>query len=220
MNNETQQNKHIAIIAVAAFFIILIAWTGARLLWLSLESHFEITKIEWVEFTYWLIVKAILWIMPAIWMLKRCGKASEIFRIRSWRKTLSFGLGIGGALLVMSVGSRIITDNWSMPYNSLISFLGVVIIAPIFEEFLVRGAVLSSLKRKVTFIPANLLAALLFTLLHFPGWYFNGELITMLLNPLNGALAIFIIGFLCGLAAEKGESLFAAIIVHMLNNLF
>ena len=99
MINETQKNKNIAIIAVAAFFIILIAWTGARLLWLSLESHFEFTKIEWVEFTYWLIAKTILWIMPAIWMLKRCGKASEIFRIRSWIKTLAFGFGIGGALL-------------------------------------------------------------------------------------------------------------------------
>ena len=218
--NETQQKKHIALIAVVAFFIILLAWIGAWLLWFSLESHFEIAKTEWAGFIYWLIAKTILWIMPAIWILKRCGKVSEVFIIRSWKKTLAFGFGIGGALLAMSVGSRIVTDNWSMPYTSLISFLGVVIIAPVFEEFLVRGAILSSLKRKVTFISANLLAALLFTLLHFPGWYFNGELTTMLLNPLNGALAIFIIGFLCGLAAEKGESLFAAIIVHLLNNLF
>jgi len=217
MSNEKQKNKHIALIAVVTFVIILFAWIGAWLLWLSLESHFEVTK---VEFIYWLIAKTIFWMIPAIWILKKCGKANEIFKIWSWKKTLVWGFGIGGALLTISVGSRIITNNWSMPYTSPTSFFGVVIIAPIFEEFLLRGAILSSLRSKLTFITANLLAALLFTLLHFPGWYFGGVLTTMLLNPLNGVLAIFIIGFLCGLAAEKGESLSAAIIVHMLNNLF
>jgi membrane protease YdiL (CAAX protease family) len=82
-----------------------------------------------------------------------------------------------------------------------------------------RGAILSTLKQKLSFLKANTITAFLFVFLHCPGWYFMGVLQLNFLDPLTGALAIFITGFMCGLAAEKGKSLYSAMIVHALNNL-
>jgi len=220
MNKETQLNKRIAFTALNTFFIILVAWTGAWLLQLALVSHFEVSENEFASFLYWFIAKVIIWILPAFWILRKCNMLNEIFQVRSWRKTLAWGFGIGGILFALSLGFRIVSGNPSLPYVSLLSFLNIVIVAPVFEEFLMRGAVLSSLKQRLPFITANIITAILFMLLHFPGWYFMGVLQMQLLNPLNGALAILIIGLLCGLAAEKGKSLSSAIIVHILNNIF
>ena len=219
MDKDTQPNKHTVSTALIVFFIILAAWTGAWLLQLSLVSRFEVFEKELAISLYWFTAQVIIWILPALWIMKRTNVASEIFRVRSWKKTLIWGFGIGGILLVLSIGFRIISGNPSMPYESLLSFFSVVIIAPVFEEFLMRGAILPSLRQKLPFITANTITALLFTLLHFPGWYFMGSLQMHLLNPLNGVLAILIVGFLCGLAAEKGKSLSSPIIVHILNNI-
>ena len=220
MNKEEQRNELTAVPTLIAFFIILIAWTGAWLLWFALTVHFEVFGTEWAELLYWLLIKAIVWILPSLWIQKRCDKTNEIFRVQFWKTTLVWSLSIGGVLLVLSIGSRIVSGNWTLPYTSPLSFLGIVIIAPVCEEFLMRGAVLSALKTKLPFLAANIITAFLFMLLHFPGWYFQGVLQMNLLNPLNGALAIFILGFLFGLAAQKGKSLSSAIIAHMLNNLF
>jgi len=220
MSKEEQRNKQIAITTIIAFFVILIAWTGAWLLWLALEARFEAFGSEWAELLYWLLIKTMIWILPGFWVLKRCDNAKRIFLVQSWKKTLVWGFAIGGFLLALNIGTRIMSGNWSLPYASPLDFLGVVIIAPISEEFIMRGAVLSALRLKLHFLTANIITAFLFMLLHFPGWYFKGVLQMNLLNPLSGALAILLIGFLLGVAAEKGKSLYSAIIVHMLNNLF
>jgi membrane protease YdiL (CAAX protease family) len=217
MMNSRLKCKYPSLIVFAA---ILIAWTGAWILQLALASRFEAFGHERTSFFYWLIAKIIIWILPAFWIVQKCNLLKELFSVRSWKKTLAWGCGIGGIQLTLSIGYRILNVNSPMPYMSPFSFLDVAVIAPVFEEFLMRGAILSSLKKKVPFITANIITAFLFMLLHCPGWYFTGVLQTQFLSPFTGASAIFIIGLLCGLAAEKGKSLYAAMIVHLLNNLF
>jgi len=82
-----------------------------------------------------------------------------------------------------------------------------------------RGAIMKALRKKHKFVLANSVTAVLFVMLHFPGWYYTGTLLSNLSSVTGGALAIFMIGWLCGLATEKGETVIAGIIVHSLNNL-
>ena len=203
------------------FTVILAAWIGAWVLQLALTDYFELFRNEWATFLYWFIARIFIWILPAFWILKKYNKKlKNVLRVQTLKHTLVWGLGIGGIFLALNIGYRIIHSNWSiLGDRPLLSFIDFVILAPFFEEFLMRGAILSTLKQKFSFLKANTITALLFVLLHCPGWYFTGVLQLNFLHPLTGALAIFIIGFMCGMAAERGKSLYSAMIVHMLNNI-
>jgi len=203
------------------FTVILATWTGAWVLQLTLTDYFELFKNEWATFLYWFIARIFIWILPAFWILKKYNKElKDVLQVQALKHTLVWGLGIGGIFLALNIGYRIINGNLSaLGDRSLLTFIDFVILAPLFEEFLMRGAILSTLKQKFSFLKANTITAFLFMLLHCPGWYFMGALQLNLLNPLTGALAILIIGFMCGLAAERGKSLYSAMIAHMLNNI-
>lgn len=80
-----------------------------------------------------------------------------------------------------------------------------------------RGAILRALRERCSFLLANSITASLSVLLQ--GWYFMGRLWGNILTPAGGALTIYIIGWLCGLAAEQGKSVLGAMLVHFANNL-
>jgi membrane protease YdiL (CAAX protease family) len=73
-------------------------------------------------------------------------------------------------------------------------FVDAVVVAPIVEELTFRGAVLGGLGPRYRFSIANSLTALLFLGSHFPGWYFQGRLMTELTTPVGGAVSILLIG--------------------------
>ena len=208
-------DKKVAII----FIIIMIAWVGAWNIWLVLNNNFEIFSNECIGFIYWTIAKIIIWILPALWLMQKTDcKVGEIFRVSSWRKCLIWGIGLGSVLVLTSIGGNWLNNSLSMPNPMSFTFVNAVIIAPVFEEFLMRGAIMKALRKKHRFVLANSVTAVLFVILHFPGWYYTGSLLSNLSSVTSGALAIFVIGWLCGLATEKGETVIAGIIVHTLNN--
>jgi membrane protease YdiL (CAAX protease family) len=94
------------------------------------------------------------------------------------------------------------------------------VIAPLFEEFMFRGAVLGALLERYRFAVANVLTAALFLGLHLPGWYFQGRLWEHLMSLAGGALAIFVLGLVFGFVAQRGRSLVASILTHAISNLF
>jgi len=209
-------DKNVAII----FILIMIAWVGAWNIWLALSNNFEFSSIATTGFIYWTVAKIIIWILPALWLMQKTDcKIGEIFRVSSWRKCLTWGIGLGGVLVLTSIGGRYFNNNLSIPNPISFAFVNAIIIAPIFEEFLMRGAIMKALRKNHKFVLVNSVTAVLFVILHFPGWYYTGTLLSNLSSVTGGALTIFVIGWLCGLATEKGETVIAGIIVHTLNNL-
>ncbi len=83
------------------------------------------------------------------------------------------------------------------------SLFTAVIFAPIFEEFLFRGFVYSSLRRRFGVKRGILFSSFLFALLH---------------RSLYGFLAIFILGVVLAHLYEKTGSLIPSISLHILNN--
>ena len=206
-------------VPVVLFAVVLAGWVGAWLLNLVLTARYQTLGTE-CGFAYWLVARLIVWVLPAVWLLRHIGSSSgDAFRGASWRKTLAWGSGIGGVFVEVSVGVRIATGDWSPPGTSVVSWIDIAILAPVMEEFLIRGAILAALGRRLPFWLANAVTAGLFVLLHVPGWYFSGTLPATLLNPVGGALAILAVGVACGWAAKKG-GLVAAILVHFLNNAY
>ena len=97
--------------------------------------------------------------------------------------------------------------------------MNVLLISPVFEEFLMRGALFGGLRQTRSLAVSNVLAALMFVGLHFPGWYYMGSFAENLTKPVGGALSIFALGLLFGYAAERGRSACGGMVAHFLNNL-
>ena len=82
------------------------------------------------------------------------------------------------------------------PYQYPIVFLTAAIVAPFVEEFYFRGVLLSWLGRKITIVPAVLVSAVLFGLLHFrfsshpgaEGWVLTG--VIGFIGLVNAILAV------------------------------
>lgn len=103
-----------------------------------------------------------------------------------------------------------LTPNPALPLllteNSLVGRLilfGLVAIsAPLFEELFFRGALFSGLRARMSWLPAALLSATVFALLH----------------PMNDWLPIIGLGFVFALLREGRQSLVPSITAHFLQN--
>ena len=85
--------------AIIVFLFILIGWIGAWNLKIVLDNHFDVFTYEWLSFFYWTTAKIIIWILPALWLVKKTGQTIRgIFNIPAWRNCLAWGFGLGGIL--------------------------------------------------------------------------------------------------------------------------
>ena len=206
--------------ALLTFALILALWIGTWILKIALDAAWPVLAGEAASFTYWTTAKLLAWILPSICLVRRTGRTVRgLFTVHSLRKMLLWSGLIGVVLVLMNIGGHWLKHTPVFAHVLSFSFVNVVVIAPVFEEFTMRGAIFGELRRRYSFPVANTVTALLFVLLHCPGWYFKGSLVSNLLTPLGGALSIFVIGWLCGLVAERGRSVIGSMLVHLLNNL-
>ena len=94
--------------------------------------------------------------------------------------------------------------------------LAFIFFSPISEEILFRGFILNKLGETLRFWTANLLTAVLFTLIHWPFWLWrNGFQVGML----QTSAGIFLLAILLGYVVRLTNSLWPAVAVHVANNL-
>lgn len=109
------------------------------------------------------------------------------------------------SLLLENIGLTLTTPDFSYSSNifyNLILLLTTIIIAPIFEEFMLRGVALKVFSRYGSRF-AILSTALLFALIHG--------------NLLQG-IPMFFFGSLLAIITLKSQSLYPAIFIHFVNN--
>jgi membrane protease YdiL (CAAX protease family) len=141
-------------------------------------------------------------------------KLKEVFSGKTliWITLLGVGLQIGIALLLTLVAS--LKPEWFKSYNelmkqlgggsSLLSFVAIVIVAPISEELIFRGVIFEKCKKVMPLLAANILQAVLFGVMHF--------------NIIQGLYA-FVLGIFLGVVCTKRKSIVSAIALHMVFNL-
>jgi membrane protease YdiL (CAAX protease family) len=213
--------KKVIGLTIAYAFLLYAGWTLAWLLALYIGTQSNALETAFGHFLYWTAMRVLLWVLLPMLLLKRIGlNIREVFFPRRVKATVLWGIGAGLMLGLVTILFRLIagqppfSTEWGWP------LLTMALIAPVVEEVFFRGAVLHALKTCIPFTAANLLTSLLFLLAHLPGWYFQGRLTNMLLSPFNGALGVFILGWIFGYIAHKTRSVPAAILTHALNNFF
>lgn len=201
-------------------FVIYIAWVGAWILKGVLDHHVAWIVTSGGRFAYWTTMKLLFWIFPSVVLIRLSGRSLRtVFGTGTLRSALNWGIGAGLVLGVISLVAKVVMDR---PLLSLTfswpQFSGLAV-APVFEEFMFRGAVLGNLFKRYRFGVANTITAALFLGLHLPGWYFQENLWTNLTSPV-GALVIFLLGWAFGFVAYRSRSVVASMLTHGLSNLF
>ena len=162
-----------------------------------------------------LITLIFLWAFFAI----RKKKLSEEAMIKKLDKQKIIPIGLLGAILSLIV--LILIDLLPIPESILtqydvntnvlssdsliLSIIVAVICAPVVEEVIFRGLILSRLKQAMNPIIALILSSLVFAITH-------GQILWMSYT--------FLLGIVCGIVALRTGSIVASIILHMFFNLF
>ena len=212
MSEEAQASVRSALVYVAW---LLAAWTAAWLVFGWGQLHAPWLATDPGSFADWTTWKVMVWLAPALWLLSRSGRLSERLGFTRLGATLAWGLGVG---LLLALLNLVVRGSTTLHFGPTWALLNAALVAPIVEETAFRGAVLGTLQEKLSFPLANTLTAVLFVLVHTPGWWFQGRLLEMLAMPIGGALSIFVLGWLFGWVAYRARSVGAAIIAHALNN--
>lgn len=208
------------VVAVTLGFVaaLYLAWTGAWLLLPILESGLGWPVTSNGQFLYWTIMKALLWVAPAVLVFRYAGiPVGKAMRGDGIRPVLVWGLGAGLLISVEAVVRKLLGNQ---PFSLMLDWtlVNVVLIAPLVEEFVFRGAVMGGLMKRYRFSVANAVSSLLFVGAHVPGWYFSGVLMDRLTQPIGGAFSIFVLGLIFGLVVWKSRSVAAGMIAHAINN--
>jgi membrane protease YdiL (CAAX protease family) len=171
-----------------------------------------------------LISASALIFLPAfIYVRRNAYSVQNVFKIYpvSWQCAMaSVLLGIGSPIISDEIGVLMqsfitVPAEWQelavKPFLAATAFdwfaiiAGVVIIAPMVEEFLFRGLLQGSFEEKLEWWQAILQTAVIFALLHFLDFMM-----------LQYFLLAVLLGFLCW----RSHSVVPAVIVHMLYNAF
>ena len=221
MSKQLSSPNRVVTLTYLSFAVLIVVWIGAWLGKVALEQKLDYLATATGSFLYWTTAKVIIWILPALLLMKTADRrVGEVFNLSQWKRWLLWGGGIGLLIALTAIipnylqGKRLLPTQFSFP------LLNVLVIAPTFEEFLMRGAILGNLQKKYAFWTANVITSVLFVALHVPGWYFMGVLWDNLTQPVGGALSVFLVSLGFGYATYRGGSVMGGILSHFLNNLF
>ena len=170
-------------------------------------------------------LRLLLWVVPVFVFALRAEGAHPAAYLGLTRfprgRALARGLGILtgfltlcgiSAVLFQGGGTRHLFTMTGADWAGLLLGMSLVAFA---EELLFRGLVFQQLRRTRSFQRANLLTALLFLLIHWPGWlYMQGP--HWGLVPLSAS--ILVAGWVFGWMMETTQSLWPPIVLHLLNN--
>lgn len=203
------------------FVTVIVLWTAAWLAKINLDVSFAWLTTGQGGFMYWTTAKIILWIIPSLWLLRISGRTvREVLNLENWRSWLGWGGGLGLLIALTGIIPNYLSGSPILPTEFSFSLLNVIVIAPTFEELLMRGAILGNLQQEYSFWTANIVTSLMFVVLHLPGWYFMGVPYSNLTQPVGGALSIFLVSLVFGYAAHRSRSVMGGVLSHFLNNLF
>ncbi len=166
-----------------------------------------------------------LWVLPVLAWLKWVEgvRPAAYLRLNTFPRGRAMARGLGimagflglvslSAVLLQGGGLRRLAVMTGADWSGLIVGMSIVAFA---EELLFRGFIFQRLRERRSFHRANLLTALLFLGIHFPGWlHMQGPHWGLL--PLGAG--IFIAGWVFGLVMEVTRSLWPPIVLHLLNN--
>ena len=204
---------------VAGFYA---AWCLRVVLLMPVDHRIE---TAWIRQCWSQGLRLALWVVPVVVYLKYVDKTrpAAFLKLDSLPRgrRLLWGSAIIAAFLLLTAASaclfkggdlRRLLEKTGPDWALLLVGMSITCFT---EETLFRGFIFQKLRGVWSFHPANLATSGLFLLIHWPGWlYVQG--LHWGLAPLSAS--ILVVGWVLGLVFEVSGSLWAPILLHLLNN--
>ena len=199
---------------------LLTCWIAA---WLFHTDLTFLSSNTATDTGYWICAKIVIWLAPVFLLIGLVEKKGwrQFLELTTPLKGLLCGLVIGLLLVAVFYGVDRVFLRHSQPKFLVLNLavLNGVIVAPLVEEIVFRGFYLRKLLLgDMAFWAANGITTVFFVCMHLPGWYFQGRLNLNAVVGLLASLALF--SLVLGLVKVKSRSLYAPIVIHVLNNLY
>ncbi|HNX48547.1 MAG TPA: CPBP family intramembrane metalloprotease [Thermoanaerobaculaceae bacterium] len=170
--------------------------------------------------TYWLPAKALVWVVyPLLYWRASPGKQLVFI---GWRQAdmhcgLIWGVGAAVVWVALSLMTAPTQGRQHLALHITLTLVYSTLVTPILEETLFRGYIQSAIIglgwRPWTAITVT---SLLFVVLHFVGWSFQGVLPANALSVYPSIL--FALSLLLGFVRHRSGSLLASTTLHLVNN--
>lgn len=167
-------------------------------------------------------VRALIFVAPVFLFLKFVIGVKPIYFLKldaNVKSGILWGVAAGTGFAALVIGRISLTSGTINPKPvPLESWFTAISAATVIEEIAFRGFLLAAFERAMKFWAANILTALLFVAVHFPGWIIltNAPLLP---DKLMAMAEILFLGLLLGFLFKRSQSLWACIILHATNNL-
>lgn len=215
LNVETE-GKIGEVKTIILYLLIFYCVWAFKELWLVKNIHsFDETTSAFLT----ALVKISVWIVPVLIYIKYYLNTNPIDYLKM-KVNVKKGL-FWGVVLSLLIGVRFTFEiyilnkqafNFSLPLDS---YLNVFLLAGITEEIVFRGLILQEINKRLTFWKANVITALLFLVIHYAIWIYNGEFF-----DLWGHIYVFLLGLIFGFVYKKTGSLWSVVILHSFHNFF
>lgn len=204
---------------VSIIFLIIALWIiRVYLLW-------NYTKIDDLvaEKVIHEVIRFIIWVLPpALFILfiernKKILKALYITTKIQVKPAILLTIAACAYIIFGFVVQLVVshTTPYFKPIDSIPYILLQLIAAPLIEEITFRGFLLPRLAKEYPFWIANAIQAVLFAMMHIPGWLFFDGLGWGMLYQFA---MIFVLGYIMGVVAYKSKSILPSTFVHIFNN--
>lgn len=168
-----------------------------------------------------LACRLLVWTTPVLAYLAWQGR-NPLRALRLWpdaARGLVWGIAFGVALLGANVAGHsllagALTLNLQLSAGRWVNGIAMVGLS---EEVVFRGWYLDSLSGRFGFARGNILQALLFVLIHCPGWYLLGQFHLPGIAQL--VITIWAFGLFTGWLLRRSRSLWTCMVFHSFNNL-
>lgn len=165
------------------------------------------------------LLKILVWVVPAWVYIKYELHRNPIAYLKMnvngkkgliWGIAISLLFGLRFAFETFFLNSQ--TFHFTLPIDT---YTEDFLLAGITEEIVFRGLILQELNKRFVFWQANAITALLFLLIHYPIWIYNGDFFVLWSH-----IYVFLLGLLFGFVYKKTGSLWSVVVLHSFHNFF
>lgn len=201
--------------SLGAHFVLLFS-LQALYTWLYVHSPYLRSAIVVPQ-----LVRLALWTAPVLLFLA-LEKRPVLDYLKLRRGVLlglAWGAAFGALILAGNIVARfVMTGSWHLDFHiGLGRWVGPVALVGLSEEVAFRGFFLQKFVERMGFARANLLQALLFLLMHVPGWVLLGRF--RFPAALQSAATVLLFALFAGWLLRRTNSLWACMVAHSFNNL-
>ena len=209
--------RNLTVVKIAIYCIILFfAWTIRELV---VQPIFSIYLSPLANALFGEAIKLLVWTLPAILLIQhfhgnmQFGLKEMFVTKPDWRKAAPFFAILAIPILQAFVfGGGLAIDPTLVPER----LIGAVLFVGITEEIVFRGFLLNTFLTRMKTWQAVTLDAILFTLIHYPIWIYNGFQGVDFINP---SLSVAALSVIFAFSFIKTKNIFIPILIHMLWNL-